>query len=304
MIQIKVAISGGNGSLGKELVKKFLENKKFTPIILSRIESDTIEYETRKTDYSLDNLIKSISDVEAFVHLASVRGNSKSVIDYIENLRITENIYKACYENNIFNVIYSSSIAVYSNEKQLPWDEENEKSPISAYGVSKLCCEHIGDFYNKQYNMSIKNLRFPPIYGVVSDTDQLKGRMINIFIQQAYKKEKLILNTDTNNYRDFLYIKDAVNAIVTALNHDEKKGAFNIGSNELFTNKQIAELINEVFNNSNNLFISKKRADTKSYSAYFNCEKAESELGYTPQYSMKKAMYEIYGEMKNVCKIY
>jgi len=275
-----------------------LLDNNYTPIILSRYDSSNVNFETRKTDYSYESLMNTIYDVNAFIHLASVRGITSSFADYIENLRITENVYRSCYESKIYNVVFSSSIAIFSDEKELPWKEGTKPSPISAYGISKLCCEHIGDFYNNKYNMSIKNLRFPPVYGVVSDNDQIKGRMINTFIQQAFNKEMLKLNVDSNGYREFLYVKDAVRAIISALKSDNKRGSFNIGSNEVFTNLQIAELINDVFNNSSNLMTISNNSNSKSYSAYFNCEKAKLELGFIPIYSMKEAMYEIYGEMK------
>lgn len=301
MSEIKVAITGGNGILGTYLLNEIITSSSIVPVVLSRSELKHMNFECIQTDYSYEGLVDILDGVDSVIHLASIRGTSSNIVDYLENVRVTENVYKACLKSGVSNIVYTSSIAVYSDETQLPWSEEIVPSPISAYGISKLCCENIGNLYNIKYNMCIKNLRLPPLYSVVSEKDQIVGRMINKFIIQALRKETLILEKESRAYREFLYVKDAVNAIICAMTHEQKKGTFNIGSNEIFNNKEIAELINEVFQNNNNLLVATNQFDNLA-SAYFNTQKATIELGYVPKYTMKSAMNEIYGEMKKCTK--
>ena len=124
---MKIAILGGSGFLGKYVVEEILKNG-HTPIILTR-RGIKNEYESRITDYSKEDLMIKLKDIDAVVHLAAKRGSQGLISEFYDNEVLTQNLYEACYEMNIKNIVYASTISVYSDEKYLPWTEDNVPQP-------------------------------------------------------------------------------------------------------------------------------------------------------------------------------
>ncbi|MDE5415841.1 NAD-dependent epimerase/dehydratase family protein [Alkalihalobacterium chitinilyticum] len=294
---MKIAITGGTGFLGEYVVES-IKKENQNPIILSRKEIGEIEVdcEARFTDYSKLDLLEKLSDIEAVVHLAAKRGSQGKISEFHDNEVMTQNLYEACLELNISNVVYASTISIYSNEDWLPWKEIQVPIPELMYGVSKLANEHIGNIYSRKKGMSIKNLRFAHLYGF----NEKNNYMINRFFRQAYHREQIVLNTRSVAKREFLYVKDAAKAVVYALKHPSLSGTFNIGSGEAYTNYEVAEAINTVFGNDNNIMIKDHTAEEGIHSSYMDSMLAEKYLYFTPDYSFSDALSEIYKLMRGL----
>ncbi len=294
---MKIAITGGTGLLGSYFVRRLLEDGVHTPVILTRKDTGGAcnGVEARRTDYSVSSLVQVLNDIDAVVHLAAQRGISTNLMDYLPNVEITESLYKACGEIAIKNIVYASTISVYSNEALLPWDENIMPVPTSMYGISKLDCEYIGGIYSERYGLRIKNLRLAHLYGC----NEQNNYMINVFMRQAFKKETLKLFSEDCARREFLYAKDASHALLCAVESESEYGTFNIGSEEFLTNREVAETINEAFGNRNNLSVEIKE-DKPLKASYMKSGKAAKMLGFKARYSFLEAMIDIYGEMADV----
>ena len=217
---MKVAITGGTGFLGKALIEKLLI-KGYSPVILTRsnyLENNEIKY--LKTDYSKSSLIKQLENIDAVVHLAAKRGSSNLITDFNYEQIMAQNLFEACKENSITNIVYASTISVYSNQSYLPWIEGgSEEEPVSMYGINKLTIEKMANYYNRKENMYIKSLRFAHLFGF----NEKNNYMINLFLRQAYNKETIILHNTNADKREFLYVKEAARATISALEKNEGK---------------------------------------------------------------------------------
>ena len=291
---MKIAILGGSGFLGKYVVEEILKNG-HTPIILTRREIKN-ECESRITDYSKEDLVIKLKEIDAVVHLAAKRGSQGLISEFHDNEVLTQNLYEACYEIDIKNIVYASTISVYSDEKYLPWTEENVPQPKLMYGVSKLACEHIGNIYSHKKGLYVKNLRFAHLFGF----NEKNNYMINLFLRRAFNKLQLTIDTQSVAKREFLYAKDAARAICCALDKENIYGTFNIGSEESLTNYEVAQMINEVFNNTENLYV--KNPDKKEVirPSYMSSNKAKNKIGYKAQYTFIEALEEIYTLMEGL----
>lgn len=298
---MKIAITGGTGFLGKYVVK-LLKSEKKIPVILSRGKvSDSIKngLEIRATNYSKEDLKSKLSDIDAVVHLAARRGSQKSISDFHDNEVLTQNLYEACLSLGIKNIVYASTISVYSNINELPWEETQRPEPQLMYGISKLTNEHIGNIYSKKKGLFIKNLRFAHLYGF----NEKNNYMINRFFRQAFHGEQLTLHAKSVSKREFLYAKDAAKAINCALRQSTLSGTFNIGSGEALTNFDVAKKINDVFGNTNNLSVKDPNANEGIDSSYMDSSTAKSVLHFSPDYNFVNAVREVYklmGELENV----
>ncbi|MGG3987026.1 NAD-dependent epimerase/dehydratase family protein [Bacillus smithii] len=294
---MRIAVTGGTGFLGKYVVE-YIKKENYTPLIISRNITDNSkkDYEWRITNYTKEDLIDKLFDVDAVVHLAATRGSQGMISEFHDNEILTQNLYEACYELNITNIVYASSISVYSNEKLLPWTEEQPPLPKLMYGVSKLACEYIGNIYSEKKGLHVKNLRFAHLYGF----NEKNNYMINRFIRQAFHREQLVLHAKSVAQREFLYAKDAAKAVVCALKQGKLSGTFNIGSGEALTNYDVANHINNIFENKGNLLIEDPTADEGIRSSYMDSSKAKSVLGFWPDYTFSEALTEIRTLMKGL----
>lgn len=296
-VDMKIAITGGTGFLGRYVVEA-IKNKSFTPIILSRGISDNIdiEQEIRITDYTKEDLIEKISDIDAVVHLAAKRGSQGKISEFHDNETLTQNLYEACAHLTIKNIVYASTISVYSNQHSLPWNEEELPKPYLMYGISKLTNEHIGNIYSSNRGLHIKNLRFAHLFGF----NEKNNYMINRFMRQAYHREQLVIHAKSVAKREFLYAKDAANAVICALKQKDVSGTFNIGSGEALTNYEVAKNINEVFGNKDNILVKDPNAEEGINSSYMDSSKAKEVLNFTPIYTFKTSLSEIYSLMEEL----
>lgn len=290
---MKVAITGGSGFLGKNVVS-LLKNTSWTPIVFSRIENSLGDYVM--TDYSKENLIKVLKGFDAVVHLAGTRSVKGRIEAYHSDQIISQNLYEACIENNIKKVIFASSISVYSDESLLEWSEVQIPNPVSFYGMGKYAIEMIGNFYSAKKLLNVVNLRFAHLFGA----NEQNNYMINLFMRLSFNKKQILLNTSSTEKREFLYVNDASKAILSALNHTHLSGTFNIGSDSVLTNYEVATKINQVFGNDGNLKIKNPKAPDTTTSSYMNHSIAQRDLGFKADYTFEKALEEIYLEMKRI----
>lgn len=285
---MRIAISGGTGFLGKYVIE-CLEEKKIDCLVLTRNKKSEVGV---YTDYSEESLAEILKGVDGVVHLAAKRGSQGLISEFHSNEILTQNIYETCYKLNIKNIVNASSISVYSDESLLPWKEDQVLQPINMYGLSKLTCEYIGDIYNKK-GMNIKNLRFAHLYGL----NEKNNYMINLFLRKAFNKKELVVKGKSLAKREFLYAKDAAKAIYKALIKEDVSGTFNIGSGCFLTNLEVADTINQKFNNKENLILEQANEDEGIQSSYMSSDLALKMLDFENDYDFSKAIEEIYSYM-------
>ncbi len=235
----KIFITGGTGTLGINLVKKLLKtNHKIFLIYRNKKKLFPFKgLEKRvnfiKLDLSNKILIKKVIHKikpNIVFHLASSFFNPPTLnfdqhLDY--NFFNTLNLIQALKGISLEKFIFTGSAAVYKEGKNLT--ENSEYSYTNNYGVSKLLSSKLLSLYTNLYNFPSIELRYFSIYG---DWEK-KDRLVMSAIKSGLKNKNFVLNSK-NQLRDYIYIDDAVDALLIAFKNDKVKGIFNICS----SNKQ------------------------------------------------------------------
>lgn len=295
---MKVAITGGTGFLAK-YVSELLEEKNIETVKFSRKESN----DTMQTDYSYNDLTEKLKGIDAVVHLAAKRGSQGLISEFHDNEILTQNLYEACHQLKIKNIIFASTISVYSDDSRMPWDETEVPSPELMYGVSKLSCEQIGNIYNNKFEMNIKNYRLAHIFGF----NEKNNYMINKFIRQCYLGKQLVLNNQSYARREFIYAKDVAEAIYLGIQNEKLKGTFNIGSEEALTNYEVAKTINKVFSPSKNLVDVNDNTPENIHGSLMKSSKSKELIGNYSSHTFEEALIEIselMEDLENVPELY
>lgn len=296
---MKIAITGGTGFIGRWLLSSIPHN--YECIILGRdknksnykINNRVFKYIS--TDYSKRNLESILSGLDAVIHLAGIRTGSSDFATYMINVYISQNIFESCIKNDIKNIVFLSTISVYSDINKYPWSEEQMVLPISFYGISKVAIENLAEYYNRTYDMNIKSLRVAQVIGY----GERPGYMLMTFINQAYLKQTLNIFGKGAGRREYIYVKDVVDAIICALKKPNKKGIYNIGTGKNISHLELAKMINEVFNNEGNYrFVNTIKEDTSVL--LMDNNRASLDLGWLARWSIKEGLRDIRNIMDNL----
>lgn len=179
-------------------------------------------------------------------HLAASVGNKRSIdnplLDAEINVLGTLNVLQAAVANKVKKVVVSSSAGIFGELKTLPIREDHPIEPDSPYGASKLCAEKETLAFGKLYGIETVCLRYFNVYGPNQRFDAY-GNVIPIFVFQALRGETLTIFGDGEQTRDFVNVRDVVQANIRAAMAPGIRGAFNIGSGtQISINGLVAKL--------------------------------------------------------------
>jgi UDP-glucuronate 4-epimerase len=173
---------------------------------------------------------------DAVVHLAAKAGVRPSLADpagyYETNLIGTSNLLEAMREAGCRRLVFASSSSVYGNNRKVPFHEDDRvDAPISPYAATKKAGEELCHVYHAVHGFSILALRFFTAYG----PRQRPEMAIHAFTRRLFEGEPIPVFGDGSMERDFTYIDDVVDGVVSALDHvlgTETFDILNLGESE------------------------------------------------------------------------
>jgi len=183
---------------------------------------------------------------EVLNHHAAQMDVRRSVADPLFDARINLlgllNILEGAREAGVKKVIFASSGGtVYGEQEAFPASEEHPTRPISPYGVSKRAGEHYLYFYSVEYGIPYIALRYANVYGPRQDPHGEAG-VVAIFTLRLLSGAQPIINGDGKQTRDYVFVRDVVQANLAAL-QVAYTGPLNIGTgSEIDVNQLFAQL--------------------------------------------------------------
>ena len=229
----KIMILGSSGFIGKN-IQKYLLNKKFSNIISpSSVECNLLKYRNLKKYFY--ELMDSPEIIIYSAGLARSKISSKKNMD--ENNKMLENLLKIIDKKKLKCFIFLSSIDVYDLNQNKIFNENHVLTSKLLYGKSKIYGENL--LKRKISRRKLLIFRTPGVFGKSSSS------VINLFIQNIYYKNYIIVENKGNNYRDFLYVKDFTKIIFLFFTN-QYSGTYNISSGKSLKVIEIINLISKV----------------------------------------------------------
>ena len=163
---------------------------------------------------------------------------------------INLNVVHECTKKGVKRVFYSSSACMYPEYNQLdplnPNCEETSAypaNPDSEYGWEKLFSERLFLAFNRNYKVDVRVARFHNIFGPMGTWTGGKEKAPAAMCRKvAESKEEIEVWGDGKQTRSFMYIDDCIEAVLKFMRQDNFKGPVNIGSEEMVTINELAQI--------------------------------------------------------------
>ncbi len=245
-----ILVTGSAGFIGFHVAKRLLEKgnkiigvddfndyydvslKEDRNRILEKFEQFSSFRNNIADSESLEKIFKS-HPIDSICHLAAQAGVRYSITNpfiYEEvNIKGFLNILELARKYSIKNIIYASSSSVYGNNlmSESGFSEEEEvNQPISIYGVTKRADELLAYSYHNLYKINMTGLRFFTVYGPWGRPDMAYFS----FTDAIRKGKKIEVYNEGKMQRDFTYIDDIAEGVISGIDKGYPYEIFNLGN--------------------------------------------------------------------------
>ena len=168
------------------------------------------------------------------------------------NLNVTHEAVK----KSVKRIFYSSSACMYPEHNQLDPNNPNceelsayPANPDSEYGWEKLFSERLFLAFNRNYGLDVRVTRFHNIFGPMGTWDGGKEKAPAAMCRKAAESNSEIeVWGDGLQTRSFLYIDECIEMVLRFMRQDNFLGPVNIGSEEMVTINQLAQMALDIAN--------------------------------------------------------
>ncbi|HSX25298.1 MAG TPA: ADP-glyceromanno-heptose 6-epimerase [Candidatus Andersenbacteria bacterium] len=245
-----IIVTGGAGFIGSATVAALNERGRDDIIIVDDVDHDEKEHNISNLQY--DQIIGITEfreqllsgefdhqDIEAIIHMGACSSTTETNWEYLmdNNVEYSKDIIRWCQSHNV-RCIYASSAATYGNGEHGYNDDEklfDQLEPLNLYGKSKLLVDiwsRDGGFLQQAVGLRFFNVFGPnewhkeSMMSVIAKKypDMAAGKGITLF--KSYEKKY----KDGEQKRDFIYIQDAVRAVLFFLDNKSLAGIYNVGT--------------------------------------------------------------------------
>ncbi|NBJ81146.1 NAD-dependent epimerase/dehydratase family protein [bacterium 1XD42-94] len=162
-----------------------------------------------------------------------------------DNVELMSRFLESCVKCGVKRVIFlSSGGTVYGIDHRCPLKEGMETNPINSYGVQKVMNEKLLYLYQYMHGLDYRIIRLSNPFGPYQKPNGILGA-VTTFTYKALKGEEILVYGDGSVVRDYIYIDDAVKAIVAIGSSEGKERLYNVGRGIGTSINQLLEIIGE-----------------------------------------------------------
>ena len=301
-------VTGGAGFIGSHIVKELVrQGQKVT--VLDNLSGGKLENLVSVQDKitfikgnicDFSTVLKACQGAHFVLHLAALISVAESMAKPQEtaeiNVQGTVNVLEAVRQCKIKRVVFSSSAAVYGTRPDLPYKENTPIDCQSPYAWSKQAGAELCQLYTKAYGLEAVALRYFNVFGPGQNPNSAYAAVIAKFMQLAAEKKPLGIDWDGLQSRDFVSVKDVVQANLLAATKGVPGEIYNVASGRTYTLLELADTIEKV-SGRKLARISRPKRPGDVHESSADISKITTTLGYKPSVTLEDGLKEMWAEL-------
>ena len=287
-------VTGGAGFIGSHLAGRLVElgyrvrvvdnlsqgNRDWVPASAEFIEGDVVDPAVCR---------KACEGASGVFHMAAMSKVAPS-IDKIEfcteqNVIGTQNLLVAARDEKVKKVVYSASSTYYGNQPA-PQREASFPDCLNPYALSKYVGEQYCELFTRLYKLPTISLRYFNVYGTRQPSVGAYALVLGIFLRQQRAGQPLTIHGSGEQRRDFVHVRDVVEANIRAFGASTQGTVLNVGSGKNYSVKEIADMISK-----DQLFEPRREGDAEITLA--DTSRIRDALGWEARVSLEDGLLEL-----------
>ena len=295
-------VTGGAGFIGSHLVEALVAAGCNVAVIdnlstgrLSNLAGVRDRIAFYQGDIRDPGLLKqAVTGCDVLFHLAAIVSVPWTVENPVDSAAVNEmgtlQLLEAARRHHVRRFIGASSCAVYGDDAHNPKKENMPPKPLSPYAIQKFVGEQYSRLYSELYGMETLFLRYFNVYGPRQDPSSPYSGVISIFIDRALAGKSPVIYGDGRQYRDFVFVKDVVQANLLAAAAKTAGGhVFNIGTGEFIHIRDLWQIIGTLAETTAEPVFRPQRPG-EILESVADIGRARCKLGFIPAHPLKKGL--------------
>jgi len=235
-----------------------------------------------------------LQEVDCVYHLAARVSVQESILypgKYnAANVDGTVSLMEAMRDVGIRRVVLASSGAIYGDQQVQPLSEGLSPKPRSPYAVSKLAAEYYVRTIGTLWGIETVSLRIFNAYGPGQHLPPSHAPVVPYFLRQALRDGTLVVHSDGQQTRDYVYVDDVTAAMVAPATAPGLNGlVINVGSSTETSVRDLVRLVLEITGSKANVvYNAQTEGGVSRMCADLNL--AEQKLNYKPSISLEEGL--------------
>ncbi|KXA94355.1 hypothetical protein AKJ37_07685 [candidate division MSBL1 archaeon SCGC-AAA259I09] len=304
---MKILVTGGAGFIGSHLVDQLLSEGHEVKVLDNLHSGNVDNLKQHREDPSFrfikgdirddSDVRKAVKGVEAVFHEAAITSVPISVenpeLTWEVNVDGTLNLIEKSLAEDVERFVFASSCAVYGEAEDLPIGEDSKLKTASPYAESKIAGEE--KILQKQEEQGLNPIifRYFNVYGPRQGGGRYAG-VITKFLKRLDNGEPPIIFGDGEQTRDFVYIKDIVNANLLALEKRQtRERIFNVGFGEEVSINKLCEMLLKLTGKSDLEPVYKEARSGDIRYSRADLTRIRKDLEYNPKIPLKEGLRKL-----------
>lgn len=303
---MKALVTGGAGFIGSHIAEELCGRGASVIILDNLSEGKEANLAWKKPGDRLELVVGDIGDqslvkkllpgCDWVFHEAAIASVPRSVAEpvqsNVDNLESSLRLLVAARDFKVKRFMFASSSAIYGNHPEPAKHEGLMPDTLSPYALQKLAAERYGQLFHQLYGLETVSLRYFNVFGPRQSFNSAYSGVIARFCTTMLKGTRPTIFGDGKQSRDFVYVKNVVQANLLAAERPGEKVAgkvFNVGGGQSIDLLQLVSEINRLTRQQlEPVFEPTRAGDVKASLA--NIEAAKSGLGYHPAVTWQQGL--------------
>jgi UDP-glucose 4-epimerase len=250
-------VTGGGGFIGSHLVDRLIADGRSVRVLDSFVVGRRSNLRQHDGNPRLNIVEGDVADkgavlracagAERVFHLAARADIVPSIQEpeayYRANVDGTFNVLEAARARSIKRFVYVASSSCYGIPEQYPTPESAPADPRYPYALTKYLGEQLVLHWASVYRLPTVSVRLFNVYGPRARTSGSYGAVFGVFLAQLMAGEPLTVVGDGEQTRDFTFVSDVVDALLTVAKSDKIGEVYNIGSGRPVSVNELVRLL-------------------------------------------------------------